>query len=68
MDQKFTIVIEKEDKFYIAKCIELKIVSQGLSYGEALDNIKEAIELYLEDQPKPEMREVSVATLIVKKK
>ncbi len=48
MDQKFTIVTEREGKFYIAKCIELKIVSQGLSYGKALDNIKEAIELYLE--------------------
>ncbi len=67
MDQKFNILIEKEDKFYIAKCVELKIVSQGLSYGEALDNIKEAIELYLEDQPKPELKEISLATLVIKK-
>jgi predicted RNase H-like HicB family nuclease len=67
MDQKFTILIEKEDKFYIAKCIELKIVSQGKSYGEALDNIKEAIELYLEDQPKPELKDISLATIVVKK-
>ena len=67
MDQKFTILIEKEDRFYIAKCIELKIVSQGTSYGDALDNIKEAIELYLEDQPKPELKDVSLATLVVKR-
>jgi len=68
MDQRFTILIEKEDKFYIAKCVELKIVSQGLSYGEALDNIKEAIELYLEDEPKVKLKDISLATLVVKKK
>jgi predicted RNase H-like HicB family nuclease len=67
MDQKFTILIEKEDKFYIAKCIELKIVSQGTSYGKALDNIKEAIELYLENEPKLELKDISLATIVVKK-
>ncbi len=43
-------VIEKDENGYFAFVPFLKgCVSQGKSYEEALRNIKEAIELYLED-------------------
>ncbi len=44
------VVIERgEDGFYVAHCPSLKSCwSQGKSEQEALDNIREAIELYLE--------------------
>ena len=45
----FTTIITQEDKFYIARCVELGVVSQGLSVDEATKNLKEAVELYLED-------------------
>lgn len=48
----FTIIFNKEDKFYIATCVELGVVSQGKTIEEARSNIKEAIELYLEEEPK----------------
>ena len=48
----FTIVFNKEDKFYVATCVELGVVSQGKTIEEARDNVKEAIELYLEEEPK----------------
>tara|TARA_Y100000310_G_C20330701_1_gene645125 strand:- start:269 stop:472 length:204 start_codon:yes stop_codon:yes gene_type:complete len=49
--QKLTAVIHKEGKFYVAQCPELATVSQGESKQEALKNLQEATELYLEEYP-----------------
>lgn len=45
---KFSAVIIKEDNWYVARCPELNITSQGKSFEEARSNLKEAIELYIE--------------------
>lgn len=45
----FTTVIHKEEDSYIAECTELGTVSQGKTIDEALINLKEASELYLEE-------------------
>jgi predicted RNase H-like HicB family nuclease len=52
MNYKFTTIITKEGKWYVAYCLELGVVSQGKNIDEAKKNLKEAVELYLEDQPK----------------
>lgn len=52
MTYKFTTVIKKEGKWYVARCIELGVVSQGKIIENAQKNLKEAVELYLEDWPK----------------
>ena len=44
-------IIHKEDDMYIAECPEVGTVSQGKSIKEALENLKEATELYLEEFP-----------------
>ncbi len=49
---KFTTIISREGKWYIARCVELGVVTQGKTVEEAQENIKEAVELYLEDRPK----------------
>lgn len=36
---------------YVAKCPEVGTVSQGYAIEEALENLKEATELYLEEFP-----------------
>jgi predicted RNase H-like HicB family nuclease len=46
---KFTGIITKEERWYVAHCIELGVVSQGKTIEEAQANLKEAVELYLED-------------------
>ncbi len=46
--RQFLVSITKEDDFFIARCPELNITSQGGSLEEAEKNIKEAIELYIE--------------------
>lgn len=45
----FTAVIYKENEIYVAECPEIGSISQGPSIEEALDNLKEATELYLEE-------------------
>ena len=46
---KFTAIITKEEKWYVAHCIELGVVSQRKTIEEAQMNLKEAVALYLED-------------------
>jgi len=49
MSKKSTIVINKEAKWYVAKSVELGVVSQGKTIEEVKKNIDEAINLYLEN-------------------
>jgi predicted RNase H-like HicB family nuclease len=49
MTRKATVVIEKDEHGFYAWCPELKgCQSQGATLEDAMANIKEAIELYLE--------------------
>ena len=48
MSLKFTAVINKEPGWYVARCLELGVVSQGKTIEEAKRNLQEAVDLYLE--------------------
>ena len=52
MTFRFTTIINQEGKWYVARCVELGVVSQGKTIEEAQRNIREAVELFLEGQPK----------------
>jgi predicted RNase H-like HicB family nuclease len=50
------VVLNKEklsagEDIFVANCVSLGIASQGKTMDEAMANIKEAIALYLEEQP-----------------
>ena len=45
----FTVVIWKEKAGYVSKCPELGVASCGGSISEAMSNLKEAVELYIEN-------------------
>jgi len=49
-DMRFTAAITKEGKWYVARCLEVEVASQGETVEEATDNLKEALELYFEDE------------------
>ena len=51
----FTAVLHKEDDLYVAECPEVGTVSQGYTVEEAVANLTEATELYLEEFPLPEV-------------
>jgi predicted RNase H-like HicB family nuclease len=48
----------------VARCLELGVVSQGKTVEEAQKNLKEAVELYLENQPKAKKYLLKQAPLI----
>ena len=68
---RFSVVIEKDDDGYFAFCPELQgCYTQGETYEAALDSIKDAIRLHVEDRleageeiPQPES--VSLTSLEV---
>jgi predicted RNase H-like HicB family nuclease len=48
-----TAVLHKEEDLYVAECPEVGAVSQACTVEEAIANLKEATELYLEEFPLP---------------
>ncbi len=44
-------VVYKDEDMYVAKCPEVGTASQGSTIEEAVENLKEATELYLEEFP-----------------
>lgn len=53
---KLTAIIEREGDGYVSLCPELDIASQGDSIEGARDNLKEALELFLETASREEIR------------
>ena len=49
MNFKGTIIIRREEEWFVATCIENNIASQGKTIDEAIENLKEAIALFYED-------------------
>jgi predicted RNase H-like HicB family nuclease len=43
-------IIYREDKYYVAQCLNVDVSSFGESIKEAQNNLKEALELYFEDE------------------
>ena len=60
--QTLTAVIHKEEDLYVAECPEIGTVSQGQSIEEAVANLKEATDLYLQEFPMPEVSRVLLTT------
>ena len=46
---ELTAIIRKGETQYVALCPEIDVVSQGYTIEEALKNLKEAAELYVEE-------------------
>lgn len=63
--QIFTAVLRKEEDIYVAECPEVGTVSQGYTVEEAVANLKEATELYLEEFPLPEVTRPLITTFEV---
>ena len=50
MNFKGTIILKKEEDWFVATSLENNIASQGKTIDEATENLKEAIALYYEDE------------------
>ena len=47
--------IYKGEKYYVAECVDLPIVTQGKTLDEVVENIREAISLHLEGEDLEEL-------------
>jgi len=63
---ELSAVVWREEGIYVALCPELDVASQGKSVEEALRNLEEALELYLEDEDveKPSRSEAPIVTIV----
>ena len=43
-------IVFREGKYYVSQCLNVDISSFGNSITEAVDNLKEALQLYFEDK------------------
>ncbi len=63
MLQEFTASVWQEGEWFIAQCREVDVASQGLTEQEALDNLREALELHFEPPRAtilPQIRKIEV--------
>jgi len=62
----FSVIISREEKHYVALAPDVDIASQGETIEEALANLKEALELYFEDDDatRPPLTEKPIVTQI----
>jgi predicted RNase H-like HicB family nuclease len=42
-------IIYREGDYYVSQCLNIEVASFGAGIDEALSNLKEAVELYLEN-------------------
>jgi predicted RNase H-like HicB family nuclease len=47
----YTAIVRREEQWYVAQCPEVGTASQGQTIEEAIENLREATELYLEEFP-----------------
>jgi predicted RNase H-like HicB family nuclease len=50
--KSFKYVIYREGKYYVSQCLNIDIASCGNTIEEALNNLKDAVELYFRNEPK----------------
>lgn len=59
---ELTAIIRKGENQYVALCPEVDVVSQGLTIEDALANLKEAVELHIEEMGLPQRTSQPIIT------
>jgi predicted RNase H-like HicB family nuclease len=63
MTRTFSAALSKEGEWFVAQCLEVDVASQGESEEEALENLREALELHFEPPVAtvtPQVRKIEV--------
>ena len=63
---RLTAAITPDGDWFVARCLDVEVASQGHTIDEALTNLREALELYFEDEPAPETHEPIVAPVEIR--
>ena len=61
---RFTAAVNRDGAWFVARCLEVEVASQGHSVEDALSNLKEALELYFEGEALPEAVEAPIIATV----
>lgn len=64
-NRTLTAILHRENHLFVAECPETGTVSQGKTIEEAIENLKEATELYLEAFPQTDFNRPLLTTFEV---
>jgi predicted RNase H-like HicB family nuclease len=62
---QLTAAVTHEAPWYVARCLDVDVASQGETVDKALANLKEALELYFEDKTMPESIEPPIIATVL---
>ena len=58
-------VLFRGDRYFVADCLEVSVITQGLTVDEALSNLREAVALHVEDEDLEEIGLIRNPTISV---
>lgn len=64
MKTDFKNIVWREGEYYVAQCLNIEVSSFGKNKEEALKNLKEAIELYMEDASVDDLNKIEDPEII----
>jgi len=64
----YTAVVWKEPEGYVSKCPEIGVASCGDTFEEAVENLRETVELYIENAKELGLLEEVEASLMTREK
>ncbi len=56
--------IRKGEKYYVAECLEVPVVTQGKTIDEVVENLREAVALHLEGE---DLEQFGLALLLARR-
>jgi len=65
MKHNIQAYIYKDEKYYVAECVEINVVTQGKTLDETISNLREAVNLHLEGDDPAEYGLVENPTILV---
>ena len=65
LERTIKAVVRQGERFYVAECLEIAVVTQGESLDETLANLREAVALHLEGEDPASFGLVQDPTLLV---
>lgn len=61
----FTFIVWQEGKYFVSQCLNVDVSSFGKTYEEAVKNLREAVDLYLEDAPRGKMLKIEKPSILI---
>jgi predicted RNase H-like HicB family nuclease len=58
-------IVRKGERYYVAECVEIAVVTQGKTLDETLENLQEAVALHLEGEDLAEFGLAPTPTILV---